>query len=62
MTKLSSEIQIDAPSEKVWAVLADLEATSDRSRDLYAHYGFEVTGTIQVADSPPMFPMLRKAR
>lgn len=26
MTKLSSEIQIDAPREKVWAVLADLEA------------------------------------
>ncbi len=25
MTKLSSEIQIDAPREKVWAVLADLE-------------------------------------
>ncbi len=41
---------------------AYLEATSDRSRDLYAHYGFQVTGTIQVADSPPMFPMLRKAR
>ena len=41
---------------------AYLEATSDRSRDLYAHYGFEVTGTVQVADSPPMFPMLRKAR
>ncbi len=41
---------------------AYLEATTDRSRDLYAHYGFEVTGTIQVADSPPLFPMLRKAR
>ena len=26
MTKLSTEIQIDAPREKVWAVLADLEA------------------------------------
>ena len=26
MTKLSSEIQVDAPREKVWAVLADLEA------------------------------------
>lgn len=41
---------------------AYLEATSPRSRDLYARHGFEVTGTIQVADSPPMFPMLRKAR
>ncbi|MBF8286835.1 MAG: hypothetical protein HW393_649, partial [Dehalococcoidia bacterium] len=36
--------------------------TSERNRDLYARHGFEVTGTIQVADSPPMFPMLRKAR
>lgn len=41
---------------------AYLEATSERNRDLYARHGFEVTGTIQVADSPPMFPMLRKAR
>jgi ribosomal protein S18 acetylase RimI-like enzyme len=41
---------------------AYLEATSTRSRDLYARHGFEVLGTIQVADSPPMFPMLRKAR
>ena len=41
---------------------AYLEATSDRSRDLYARYGFDVTGTIQVADAPPLFAMLRKAR
>jgi ribosomal protein S18 acetylase RimI-like enzyme len=41
---------------------AYLEATTPRSRDLYARHGFEVTGTIQVADSPPMFPMLRKPR
>jgi ribosomal protein S18 acetylase RimI-like enzyme len=41
---------------------AYLEATSERSRDLYARYGFEVVGTIQYADSPPMFPMWRKAR
>ncbi len=44
------------------AKLAYLEATSDRSRDLYARYGFDVTGTIQVADSPLLFAMLRKAR
>ncbi len=41
---------------------AYLEATSPRSRDLYARHGFEVTGTIQVFDSPPFWPMLRKAR
>ena len=41
---------------------AYLEATSEGSRALYQRYGFEVTGEIQVADSPPMWPMLRKAR
>ena len=41
---------------------AYLEATTERSRDLYARYGFKVIGTIQAADSPPMFPMLRQAR
>ncbi len=41
---------------------AYLEATTESSRDLYARHGFEVVGTIQAADSPPMFPMLRKAR
>jgi GNAT superfamily N-acetyltransferase len=41
---------------------AYLEATTESSRDLYARHGFEAIGTIQAADSPPMFPMLRKAR
>ncbi len=41
---------------------AYLEATSERNRDLYARHGFELIGTIQAADSPPMFPMVRKAR
>ncbi len=41
---------------------AYLEATTERNRDLYARHGFEVIGTIQAADSPPMFAMLRKAR
>jgi len=41
---------------------AYLEATSPRSHDLYLRHGFEVVGVIQAADSPPMFPMLRKAR
>jgi len=41
---------------------AYLEATSERNRDLYLRHGFEVVGTIQYADSPPMYPMLRPAR
>ena len=41
---------------------AYLEASSERNRDLYARHGFEVIGTIQFADSPPAFPMLRKPR
>jgi len=41
---------------------AYLEATTEGSRELYARHGFELIGTIQAADSPPMFPMLRKAR
>ena len=49
--------EVDRASETAY-----LEATSESSRDLYARHGFEVTGAIQFADSPPMFPMLRKAR
>ncbi len=41
---------------------AYLEATSPRSRPLYERHGFEAIGEIQVADSPPMWPMLRKPR
>jgi ribosomal protein S18 acetylase RimI-like enzyme len=41
---------------------AYLEATSERSRDLYARHGFELLATVQMGDSPPMFPMLRAAR
>lgn len=41
---------------------AYLEATSERSRDLYARHGFEVIAEVQAADSPTMFGMLRKAR
>ena len=41
---------------------AYLEASTERSRDLYARHGFELIATIQVADSPPLFPMVRKAR
>ena len=41
---------------------AYLEATTTRSRDLYARHGFETLGEIQVADSPTMYPMLRQQR
>jgi GNAT superfamily N-acetyltransferase len=41
---------------------AYLEATSPGSRDLYQRFGFEVVTELQVADSPPMWPMLRRPR
>ena len=41
---------------------AFLEATTPRSRDLYARHGFEVAGEIQAGKSPPMWPMLRSPR
>jgi len=41
---------------------AYLEATSPGSRRLYERHGFEAIGEIQHADSPPMWPMLRKPR
>ncbi len=41
---------------------AYLEASSPRNRALYERHGFEVTGEIQVADSPPLWPMLRRPR
>jgi GNAT superfamily N-acetyltransferase len=39
---------------------AYLEATSPRSVALYERHGFVALGCIQVADSPPIVPMLRK--
>jgi hypothetical protein len=42
--------------------LAYLESTNPRNLSLYIRHGFELIGTIQVADSPPLFPMLRKPR
>jgi GNAT superfamily N-acetyltransferase len=41
-------------------VLAYLEATSPRNIPLYERQGFKALGSIQVADSPPIVPMLRK--
>jgi ribosomal protein S18 acetylase RimI-like enzyme len=42
--------------------LAYLESSNPRNLSLYIRHGFELMGTIQLADSPPMFPMLRKPR
>jgi ribosomal protein S18 acetylase RimI-like enzyme len=41
---------------------AYLESTNPRNIPLYERHGFELLGTIQVASSPPMYPMLRKPR
>ena len=43
-------------------ILAYLEATSPQNIPLYERHGFEVLGRIQVADSPPVVPMLRRPR
>jgi ribosomal protein S18 acetylase RimI-like enzyme len=42
--------------------IAYLESTNPRNIPLYERHGFEVIGTIQVADGPPLFPMIRPAR
>lgn len=39
-----------------------LEATNQDNRRLYERYGFETLGTIQIGDSPPLFPMWREPR
>lgn len=41
---------------------AYLEASSPRNVPLYRRHGFEALGTIQVGNSPPITPMLRKPR
>jgi GNAT superfamily N-acetyltransferase len=41
---------------------AYLEATSPRNVPLYERHGFEALGSIQVADSPAVVPMLRRPR
>jgi ribosomal protein S18 acetylase RimI-like enzyme len=43
-------------------VLAYLEATSSQNVPLYERHGFEALGSIQVADAPPVVPMVRKPR
>jgi ribosomal protein S18 acetylase RimI-like enzyme len=42
--------------------VAYLESSNSRNLSLYIRHGFEITGTIQVGDSPPLFPMVRKPR
>ena len=41
-------------------VLAYLESSNRRNIPLYERHGFELLGTIQVNEFPPIFPMLRK--
>ena len=43
-------------------MLAYLEATSAQNIRLYERHGFAALGTIQVVDSPPVVPMVRKPR
>lgn len=43
-------------------IAAYLEATSWQNVRLYERNGFKALGTIQVADSPPVVPMMRKPR
>ena len=40
--------------------LAYLESSSPRSVPFYKRHGFELLGTIQLGNSPPLFPMLRR--
>jgi ribosomal protein S18 acetylase RimI-like enzyme len=41
---------------------AYLESSSPRNIPLYERFGFSVIGTIKTASSPPMYPMIRRAR
>jgi ribosomal protein S18 acetylase RimI-like enzyme len=40
--------------------IAYLESTNPANIPLYRRHGFEVVGTIQVGDSPPLYPMVRR--
>jgi ribosomal protein S18 acetylase RimI-like enzyme len=42
--------------------LAYLDSTNPRNIPLYERYGFQVLGTIQVGQHPPVYPMLRRPR
>jgi GNAT superfamily N-acetyltransferase len=41
---------------------AYLWSSNPQNTSLYQRYGFEIVATIQVGSSPPIFPMLRRAR
>jgi ribosomal protein S18 acetylase RimI-like enzyme len=41
---------------------AFLESSNPRNIPLYERHGFEVVAEVQAGDSPPIWPMLRKAR
>jgi ribosomal protein S18 acetylase RimI-like enzyme len=43
-------------------VAAYLESTNPRNISLYRRHGFEPLGEIRAGESPPLVPMLRKAR
>jgi ribosomal protein S18 acetylase RimI-like enzyme len=40
--------------------IAYLECTKPSNIDFYQRYGFELLGTIQIGDAPPIFPMIRR--
>ncbi len=42
--------------------IAYLESTNPANIPLYQRHGFEVVGTIQVDEAPPLFPMIRRPR
>jgi len=42
--------------------LAYLESSNPRNIPFYKRHGFDLLGTIQVKEFPPIFPMLRKPR
>lgn len=41
---------------------AYLESTNPANIPLYQRHGFEVVGTIQIDEAPPLFPMIRRPR
>jgi ribosomal protein S18 acetylase RimI-like enzyme len=41
---------------------AYLESSNPRNISLYIRHGLEIIGTIRVADSPPLIPMIRKPK
>lgn len=43
-------------------IVAYLENSNPANTRLYEQHGFEVIGTIQVDDAPPILPMLRRSR